>query len=234
MSMKSKLFIILILCFFLNGCWLFEGYYGPFKVKIVTQDGGQIKDVFLTLVSILPGGFIQGTTHSYKETLIVKSGVIIEFPRGFVQRVGDHRATLGIIISASHPHYEQYSTEYLSLPNNPKGVIELVNVVMKKSIYLDPNYLEKRAREKLKRGQTITIQEGIRTSKYFSHYYDCSNYFSEAVKLGRRDLVEKYMLPHIADIASDNSPEAKELAAEYKKECNEEIEHFTRSWWGKT
>ena len=94
--MKSKLFIILILCFFLNGCWLFEGYYGPFKVKVVTQDGGQIEDVFLTLVSISPGGFIQGTTHSYKETLIVKSGVIIEFPRGFVQRVGDHRATLAL------------------------------------------------------------------------------------------------------------------------------------------
>ena len=102
---------------------------------------------------------------------------------------------------------------------------------MKKRNYLDPNYFEKRAREKLKKGQTM--QEAIRTDKYSSYYYHCSNYFSEAVKLGRRDLVEKYMLPYIADIASDNSPEAKELAAEYKKECNEEIDYFTRSWWQK-
>ena len=211
----------------------FGGRYGPFTVTIKSQDGTPIEDIILSLVAIGPNG--RGSNFTYRQSIIVNSGDVVTFPRGYVGReyinnpTGMTFETLGMNIGASHPNYEEYSSNYLSVPNQPQGTIELVDVVMMKNKsqfpVLYPEGFESKVKYDTDRG--ITKLQAQITTKFAVYLNGCRNYFPQILKLGHPELITKYLQPKIDDIASQGSSEAIEEAIDFKQECVKDIEDFS-------
>lgn len=209
---------VLLLLLSMAGCSMVSGRYGPFTFTVQTQNGEQVDDVIVVLAFISPG-FFEGSGHSYKETRIVNSGEKVTLPRGYVLDTDD--TGIGMILSVQHMDYYQYSTEYVTINTADKNVtIVLPDPIIKKSKVMT----EKEIKESMA-WHNRSRSEAIHSQKIARLYSISKGYFVDLVKLGRKDLVEKYLKHKMTAIFGNklNSPEAKEV----EHQVRENIRAFT-------
>jgi len=197
-------------------------------VKVVSNNGEPIKNIVLILTQISPGGVMgHGSSHSYRELRLVNSGEVVEFPRGFVEKLGidyqtgEQYKTLGMSIYAAHPYYKQRYVGYINVPNQPTGTIKLLDVEMIPDPYMSAEYLEIRVKEAVRSGRN---EKYVRAAlKYGLSLDTCFKYYRDLALLGRDDLVSKMLNEHMRYIASDGTPEALAHAKKFEQDCRKKL-----------
>lgn len=197
---------VLLLLLSMAGCSMVSGRYGPFTFTVQTQSGEQVDDVIVGLAFSRPNSLFR-SNHTYRETHLVNSGEKVTLPRGYVLDTDD--TGIGMILSVQHMDYYQYSTEYVTINTADKNVvIVLPDPIIKKR----DGVTEKEIKSAIKWGAK-SRHEAIHSQKIANLYSISKRYFVDLVKLGRKDLVEKYLKQKMTDIFGNklDSPEAKEV-----------------------
>lgn len=186
-----------------------SGDYGPFTLVIESEDGKKVEDIIVNLSYIHTGG--HSKSSSYSQTQVVSTGEAITFPRGYVSSTND--SAIGMYVGISHLDYQQISLQMVDINTEKKEqVIDLgiAKIKAKKNdvdetnkMWMDRGFNYKQAERQRKIGRLYTIN---------------SHYFVKALRIGRLDLIDKYMTSRLKDIydGDTNSLEAKKLEKELR------------------
>jgi len=228
--MRFKILLVIILCLLNTSCfWSEEGHYGPFKVKVVSNNGEPIKDIVLILTQISPGGFMgHGSSHSYRELRLVNSGEVVEFPRGFVEKLGinyqtgEQYKTLGMSIYVAHPYYKQRYVGYINVPNQSTGTIKLLDVEMIPVANMSTEHFEKHVKELVDKDRS---KEYVRAAiKYSRSMNVCYDYYRYLMDMPHDDFLLRKFNDRIGYIASEGTPKALEYAKKFDLKCGKIID----------
>ncbi|MCI2285249.1 hypothetical protein L3081_20040 [Colwellia sp. MSW7] len=203
---------VLLLLLSMAGCSMVSGRYGPFTFTVQTQSGEQVDDIIVGLAFSRPNSLFR-SNHTYREKLLVNSGEKVTLPRGYVLDTDD--TGIGMILSVRHMDYYQYSTEYVTINTADKnGIIVLPDPIIKKN----KEITEKEIQE-LMSFRNISRPEAISSQKRANLYSISQRYFVALVKLGREDLVEKYLTLKMTAMFGNNpnSPEAKAVESKVRE-----------------
>jgi hypothetical protein len=195
---------VLLLILSITGCSMVSGRYGPFTFTVQTQNGEQVDDVIVTLIFARPNSLLR-SNHTYREAHLVKSGEKVTMPRGYVLDTND--TGIGMLLSVQHMDYYQYSTEYVTINTADKNVV----IVLPDPILAREKMGKEKEIQRLMAIDNRSRSEAIRGQKISRLYSISKRYFVDLVKLGRKDLVEKYLKQKMTVIfgSAINSPEAK-------------------------
>jgi len=215
----------------LSGCsaiketCLFGGCYGPFNVVLQTEDGKVAEDVIVTVAHIYGSG--HGWDHTYKQVKVANSGEMLTFPRGYVWESGQGRVPLEVY--ASHPSYFlAFEEQQAVFEDRPNGVVDLgvkrmlTHETINKQDYENgvpalraSGMSENEIQNKRKEGE-VTPQKRL----FFAYHY-----FIEATRIGRPDLVDKYLPQLVRNYVDSNPKETKsatQVEQEYRKMFKDE------------
>ena len=199
----------------LSGCSTKSGEYGPFTLIIETEDGQKVGDILVTLALVSSGG--HGKYSTYRETQVVSSGEPIIFPRGYVS--GTKGVGFGMNISIRHLDYQKtspdlvdvYTTQQQQTINLGKATIRFDEISEKRM----SRYME---------SEVVTREEATQLIKKSNLYYISNNYFVTAMRIGREDLIEKYMALKLSDIYGKDIGMAEAKA--FEKELRANVEYY--------
>jgi len=219
--------IVLILMLMISGCSNKSGEYGPFTLVIESEDGQKVDDILVTLALVSSGG--HGKYSTYKETQVVSSGEPIIFPRGYVS--GTKGVGFGMNISIDHLDYQKTSPDMVDVyTTQQQQTIDLGKATIKFKVISDKeiarivkqgNLIKNKGR--ITR-EAITKNEAIISIKRSDLYYISNNYFVRAMRIGREDLIEKYMALKLLDIYGKDIGMAEAKA--FEKELRDNIEYY--------
>ncbi|KGJ86802.1 hypothetical protein [Colwellia psychrerythraea] len=203
---------VLFLLLSMAGCSVVSGRYGPFTFTVQTQSGAKVDDIIVGLSFNRPNSLFR-SNHTYREKLLVNSGEKVTLPRGYVLDTED--TGIGMILSVQHMDYYQYSTEYVTINTADKNVIiVLPDPIIKKN----KGVTEKEIKNGMKWGAKSRL-EAIHRQQIARLHSISQRYFVALVKLGREDLVEKYLTLKMTAIFGDkmNSSEAKAVEQQVRE-----------------
>ena len=211
----------------LSACSTESGEYGPFTLIIESQDGKKVDDILVTLSLVSSGG--HGKYSTYSETQVVSSGEAIVFPRGYVS--GTKGVGFGMNISIRHLDYQKTSPDLIDVyTTQQQQTIDLGKATIR--FY---GISEARIAERVKQGnviknkgrvtrEVITKNEAIISIKRSKLYYISNNYFVTAMRIGREDLIEKYLPLKLSDIYGKDIGMAEAKA--FEKELRANVEYY--------
>jgi len=197
---------VLLLLLSMAGCSMVSGRYGPFTFTVKTQDGEKVEDIIVGLAFSRPNSLFR-SNHTYREKLLVNSGEKVTLPRGYVLDTDD--TGIGMILSVQHMDYYQYSTEYVTINTDDKNVvIVLPDPIIKRQ----KGITEEEIKSGIKWGAK-SRSEAVQGQNIADLYSISQRYFVSLVKLGREDLVEKYLKQKMTAIFGNDisSSKAKEV-----------------------
>lgn len=202
----------LLLLLSMAGCSMVSGRYGPFTFTVLAQSGEQVDDIIVGLAFSRPNSLFS-SNHTYRERLLVNSGEKVTMPRGYVLDTDD--TGIGMILSVQYMDYYQYSTEYVSINTADKDVI----IVLPDPILKKRDGVTEKKIQRLMAYDGRSRSEAIHGQKVARLYSISQRYFVDLVKLGRKDLVEKYLKLKMTAIFGNNlnSPEAKETERQVRE-----------------
>ncbi len=197
---------VLLLLLSMAGCSMVSGRYGPYTFTVQTQGGEKVDDVIVGLSFSRPISLFS-SNHTYREKLLINSGEKVTLPRGYVLDTDD--TGIGMILSVQHMDYYQYSTEYVTINTADKDVI----IVLPDPIVKKKKGITEKEIKELMSFRNISRLEAIQSQKRAVLYAIAQHYFVALVKLGREDLVEKYLKQKMTAIFGNDlsSPKAKEV-----------------------
>ena len=200
---------VLFLLLSMAGCSVVSGRYGPFTFTVQTQSGAKVDDIIVGLSFNRPNSLFR-SNHTYREKLLVNSGEKVTLPRGYVLDTED--TGIGMILSVQHMDYYQYSTEYVTINASDKNII----IVLPDPMLVKNKMGTEKEIQRLMSGSLLPKNkrnraEAIKLEKIVTLYSISKRYFVALVKLGREDLVEKYLTLKMNAIFGNNlnSTEAK-------------------------
>jgi len=207
--------IVLILMLMISGCSNKSGEYGPFTLVIESEDGQKVDDILVTLALVSSGG--HGKYSTYKETQVVSSGEPIIFPRGYVS--GTKGVGFGMNISIDHLDYQKTSPDMVDVyTTQQQQTIDLGKATIRF------NEISDKRMSRYMEGEAVTREQATLLIKKSDLYYISGNYFVRAKRIGREDLIEKYMALKLADIYGKDINTAKAKA--FEKELRDIIEYY--------
>jgi hypothetical protein len=201
------------------GCSMVSGRYGPFTFTVQTQSGEQVDDVIVGLALSRPKSLFS-SNHTYRERLLVNSGEKVTMPRGYVLDTDD--SGIGIILSVQHMDYYQYSTEYVTINTTDKNVI----IVLPDPILAPKTLATEKKIQRLMEYDGRSRSEAIYGQKVARLHTISQSYFVSLIKLGREDLVEKYLKQKMTAIFGNDLSSAK--AKEVEQNVREGIRVRTK------
>jgi len=227
--LKHRKFVILLVAAGLVVAWVYrpcyyDGCYGPFEIVIKAEKGERVEDLVIRLSHITAGSF-EGSTHTYKETVVGNTDETIRFPRGYVYDSDNEELTLHY--SLLHPDYSSRDL-FAKFPNS-QGVIDLGekiafskqdlhdrSIAKKIGRYRDEGYSEEEVEEKLK---------GERLYNPVTRFVP--DYYGRLLSMGRQDIVDKYLPRQLNDYYEHKNFSAAE-AAKFKAKLMASIERYRK------
>jgi len=209
-------------CGAINETCFFGGCYGPFKLMIETDDGKVAEDVIVTVAYITGGEF--GWSSTYDQTQVVKSSEPLTFPRGYVIDAETGRVPLGVYLE--HVDYQQRTSDNnADFAGQPEGIIDLGvkklerNESVAKEDYerLLPEWRVEGVSEKEIQRRHAKIK---RTP--FDRLRGSESYFIKATRIGRADLIDKY-LPQLVKEYVEGAPEVTKSVSQMEEEYRNKI-----------
>ena len=207
--------IVLSLMLMISACSTESGEYGPFTLVIESEDGKKVDDILVTLALVSSGG--HGKYSTYKETQVVSSGEPIIFPRGYVS--GTKGVGFGMNISIRHLDYQKTSPDLVDVyTTQQQQTIDLG----KATIRFDE--ISEKRMSRYMESEVVTREEATQLIKKSNLYYISNNYFVTAMRIGREDLIEKYMALKLSDIYGKDIGMAEAKA--FEKELRANVEYY--------
>jgi len=197
---------------------IFGGCYGPFKMVVKTTSGEHVEDIIVLLNYRTSGWIKGGGPEVYSQMFVANTDEEIIFPRGLVYwpKKG---ANLAMHFGFYHPDYQKDNphVSYVTAPNQPSGVIDLgVKLVISDDL-LNKRSTKRIVNDMKKRGKTQAEIEAYVKKSSVDIPGVSPSYFSYLVKLGREDLVEKYLPEKLKKLASFKNYSKEETLALEKR-----------------
>lgn len=218
--------LILFVAILLTGCKSTKNF-GPFEVVLKTEDDKKVEDVIVILHQFGLAA-LKGSKIIYWQTKVVNSEEVITYPRGAIQPGETGKTYLSAQIY--HPYYQTVTGAlgtHFYFEGSPEGIIRLQDVQLVSKKTARAKSMNYQITQMEKNGESAEkIEEAkhrYRLHSPGSLYSSLPIYFHHVLKMGREDLVDKYLHLMLKDIKEHQGKDDIDIKA-LEKDVRQRIE----------